>query len=318
MTSFINLAFSIFLTTLASAIFAADTSEYVIRSHVGAGFFAELNKVISFIKGNEFHLKKINVDWSQEFFPYKDKPQDNGWDLFFEPIILNSNNTSLVPLKTEHTMHDQLCIDHWISYEENLPYRLNINRILNKYIQIKPEILKKFDEYYKKNLAGFYSIGVHVRWGSAHVAESPKGTPTLEDYISEVNDMICKIKTDLPFKIYLATDSQEVIEKFEENFSSELLFYLPAVRSPNREESHLIYDNTPYWLTHPEEFHAKKPGYIGGVFVLLDCLLLARCNVFIHSTSNVSEFVAFFSPYIQSVYLPKNNITWPCRYGLRY
>lgn len=292
-----------------------------VQSHLGAGFFAELSKVISEIKNCEqLNLKELNVDWSHEFFPYKDDPTENGWDLFFEPISFDDEDNrilnSIPTIRYAHFIHDQLCIDHWMAYQEHLPYRQSINRILNKYIKIKQPIMDKFSDVYKQHLEGHYCIGVHVRWGAAHQGEAPKGTPTIASYISEVSQLMKKIQTPCPFKIYIATDSQEVIEEFQKHFPKKLLFYLQAPRSLHREESHLIYDNTEYWLTHPWEFHKKKPGYFGGLAVLLDCLLLSKCNVFIHSTSNVSEFVSFYSPHIESIYLPKDNQTWPCRYGL--
>lgn len=292
-----------------------------VKSRIGAGYFAELSTVVATIKGYEpLNLKELTVDWSQEFFPYKDDPYENGWDLYFEPIVFDMEDCEMfnpeASIDHSHFIHDQLCIHHWMAYNEHLPYRQSVNRIWNKYLKIKQQILDELSSLYQQNLEGYYCIGVHVRWGVAHNCESPKGTPTIESYITEVSELMQRAQTSLPFKIYLATDSDEVIQEFERHFPKELLFYLPAQRSPHREESHLIYDNTKYWQAHPLEFHNKKPGYRGGVTVLLDCLLMSKCDVFIHSTSNVAEFVSFISPTIQSVYLPKDDRTWPCRYGL--
>ena len=292
--------------------------EITVESRIGAGYFAELINVVATIKGYESrNLKKLNVDWSQEFFPYKNHPHENGWNLYFEPIVFdNEDDEGAAPPRQEHFVHDQVCINHWMAYDEHLPYRLSLNRILNKYIKIKKPITDELESVYKENLEGYYCIGVHVRWGAAHTSESPKGTPKIEHYITEVFRLMQQTQTPYPFKIYLATDSEEVIRKFRNYFPKEMLFYLAERRSPHREESHLIYENPDYWKKHPREFHKKKPGYRGGVFVLLDCLLMSKCDVFIHSSSNVSEFVSFFSPHIKSVYLPKSDKTWPCRYGL--
>ena len=292
-----------------------------VNSRFTAGFFADLLSVISIIRGYEpLNLKELNVDWTQEFFPYKDNPHENGWDLFFHPIVFDNEGQDIfIPTSTinlSHCVHDQLCIHHWMAYNEHLVYRQSLNRVLNKYLKIKQPILDELSTLYSEHLEGYYCIGAHVRWGFAHGVESPKGTPTIEDYINEIYELMQKTQTSLPFKIYLATDSQEVIQAFEKHFSKELLYYLSAQRSLHREESHLVYDNPDYWLSHPEEFHKRKPGYRGGVAVLLDCLLLSKCHVFIHSTSNVSEFVSFFSPHIESIYLPKDARTWPCRFGV--
>src|SRR3984957_19037861 len=61
----------------------------VSSSWVGAGFFAELRQVVYnliYRCNNHKTTKTLVVDWSQEFFPYKDDPTANGWDLYFEPI----------------------------------------------------------------------------------------------------------------------------------------------------------------------------------------------------------------------------------------
>lgn len=299
----------------------SSSSQEIVKSHVGAGFFAELTKVISaIIECEQFDIKELDIDWSQEFFPYKDDPIENGWNLFFEPVYLRNEDSSCRVNRTiqrnSHFLHDQLCINHWMEYHKHLPYRQSINEVLKKHLKIKATILEQFLDIYEQHLNGYYCIGVHVRWGAAHTAESPKGTPTLENYISEISNSIKQNQTSKPLKIFLATDSQEVIAKFKKHFPEQLLFYLPIPRSVGRKESHLIYENAAYWISHPSEFHQKKPGYLGGVGVLLDCLLLSKCDVFIHSSSNIAEFVSFFSPHIQSVYIPKDSRTWPCRYGL--
>ena len=295
-------------------------SEITVYSRLGAGYFSELMNVVRTIKIHEhLYTKGITIDWSQEFFPYKDHPTENGWDLYFEPIVFHTDAKARHLASRphpDHAVHDQLCIDHWMAYDEHLSYRQDFNRILDSYIIIKREIIDELKRLYNEHLEGYYCIGVHVRWSAAHTSESPKGTPPIESYIAEVSDLIQNTETTRPFKIYLATDSEEVIQAFRNHFSEELLVYLSGSRSPHREESHLIYDNAAYWQAHPSEFHAKKPGYRGGVMVLLDCLLLAKCDLFIHSSSNVSEFVSFFSPTIKSIYLPKDSRTWPCRYGL--
>src|SRR3990167_2836508 len=55
--------------------------------HVGAGFFCELNKVIlNLIYFEQEGIRSMHVDWTHQFFPYKDNPHENGWDLYFEPI----------------------------------------------------------------------------------------------------------------------------------------------------------------------------------------------------------------------------------------
>lgn len=296
-------------------VFANEPVDLTIKSTLGAGYFAELQKVVAQLKYYENNLSRITVDWTDEFFPYKDDPRENGWNLFFEPIHTKQldNSTSIITSQGPiHEVHDQKCIDHWVSYKNYLPYRLNLNRIFNKFIKIKAEILNEAEQFYALKLKGYYVIGVHVRFSAAHAGENPKGTPTLDDYVKEVKNLIIK---NGKVKIFLASDSNYVIERFKKEFSS-LLISWEGFRSQYDEEPHLIYSNPEYWLSHKAEFHKKKPGFFGGKSVLMDVLLLSKCNVLVHSTSNVADFATYLNPYIDSVYVPNNTITWPCRYNL--
>lgn len=278
-----------------------DNQILELHSQFG-GFFAELYKVIYNIILISFYEpagdRIIDVKWTEEFFPYKDNKSGNGWDLFFYPIGNvkkngNINNTSII--------HDQNCLSKWYKYDEFYDYRLGINKLIDKYIKIKEEILNEVNDFYNYNMNNFECIGVHVRFATSHINEKPR-LITLDEYFNEIDATIKTLQSN--YKIFLATDSEYVVRQFKKKY--EKLLYTNAIRSNYMEEVHLIYDAYDYWISHSEEFHKKKPGYKGGKDVLMDCLLLSKCNVLIHSTSNVSDFATFFNPEIKSIFLPKD------------
>lgn len=291
-----------------------------VAMHLGAGFFAEMTKVVSSIIHYENDgLTGVYVDWTNEFFPYKDAPHENGWDCYFDPIIIEKQtgyeNDTVVPVMATglHEIHDQKCSSQWLSYDQFLPYRTFVNQKINKYIHIKKNVTNKVDEFYNKNMQNHLCIGVQVRYAQAHVQEVPGGRhPTLPSYCSEVDVLIQK-NLDKNIKIYLATDSNVVIDYFKKKYGKKLL-YIDAYRASGQEDPGLIYENSNYWLSHPAEWHTKKAGYFGGLTTLMDCLLLARCDYLIHTTSNVSSFVCFFNPTIKSIYLPRNAPYASCRF----
>src|SRR5581483_3141791 len=103
-----------------------------------------------------------------------------------------------------------------------LPYRLKVHDVIKKYFKVKQAIKDEVEQIYNQKMAGFYSIGVHVRYGSDHASEAPKGNPSVEDYIAEVKSLLL----DHPFqpvRIYLATDSHFVVKVFQEAFPSDWL-----------------------------------------------------------------------------------------------
>jgi len=289
-----------------------------VSSHLGAGFFAELSKVVAaLIHFEEEGLANVYVDWTQEFFPYKNEPHGNGWDLYFEPIPVdnnyNKNNARPVTYSWSHEIHDQICTSPWLSYDAFLPYRTFVNQKINQYIRIKKNITQEVDAFYNANMQKSLCIGVHVRYANAHSAEVPGGHhPSIEEYFAEINAIKNDEKEKI-IKIYVATDSHYVINRFKKEYGNQAV-YIDAYRANNAEDPGLIYENAGYWLSHSAEWHQRKPGYIGGATALIDCLLLARCDYLVHTTSNVSNFVSFFNPNIKSVYLPKNAPNAPCRH----
>lgn len=284
--------------------------------HVRAGFFYELLQIMeSLIHYEHEGLASVHIDWTHEFFPYKDSPHENGWDLYFEPIYISAPNnipTSLCQVQVSdryHELHTNECVAPWILYDQYLPYRSFVNQKLTQYIHIKKHIQERVESFFNTHIKGFFCIGVHVRFSSAHHREVPGGhLPTLEEYFKEV-DTIIRSNPEKNIKIYVASDSHYAINKFKERYPRNLL-YIEAFRAQKSEEPHLLDQNgaasAKYWMDHPDEWHLKKPGYYGGLTSLLDCLLLARCDYLIHTVSNLSTFVCFFNPTIKSVYLPRN------------
>lgn len=289
-----------------------------VVTHLGAGFFCEFNKVLqSIIYFEDQGLYNINVNWTDPFFPYKDSPTQNGWDLYFEPIktdYIAYENEPIIPGNGWgfHDLHDQLCSCHWTAYERYFPYRNYVHQKFKQYIRIKSHIMDELNQFYEAHMKGYFMIGVHVRFAKVHAQEVPgRKNPSLNQYMQEVNRLL-EIHHEENIKIFVACDSHYVINQFKRIYGDKLL-YIEAHRATYDEDPHLIYQNTAYWISNPAEFHLKKPGYLGGKSALLDCLILSKCNVFVHTTSNVAATVVFFNPHIDSVYLPKIPFT-PCRY----
>jgi hypothetical protein len=293
--------------------------DVVTTMHRGGGFFCELRKVLENIIHYESEgIRSHYVDWTDEFFPFKDAPRENGWDLYFEPIKSYENCVSkdkqirCVGNCFVHELHDQKCIAPWVAYDMYRPFREYVHEILNKYITIKPHITEYVDSFYKEHMQGSLCIGVHVRYASVHKAETPKGHPSLDQYCAEIDRLLERNK-DKNIKIFLASDSYLVIDYFKKIYQDTLL-YIDTYRARGSEDPGLMYEKGSYWKNHPAEWHVAKPGYRGGFGVLVDCLLLSRCDYFIHITSNVAYFVTFFNPRINSIYLPQDIPFVHCRY----
>ncbi len=266
--------------------------ELTVGSHRGAGLFCELRKVVSSIihyESEEFN--SIYIDWTSPYFPYTDSfsSKDNGWDLFFEPITIQSASIDPIQKATVrgfsfHEIHGD-CSAQWVQYERYLPYRRYVKSIIDKYIHIKPFILDQVEDFYQKKMGGFICIGVQARL-SRHVCNRA----SLEEYAQEI-DRIIKNHTHDPIKIFVATDTNKAIRFFKQRYGDKAI-YSDAWRKENEDDP--IFDSPRFQV-----------GSTAGIGAIKDCLLLARCDYFIHIISNLSNFVSFYNPHIQSIFLPK-------------
>ncbi len=278
----------------------------------GAGLYAELHKVLQSIIHYEKDLASVHVDWTDEFFPYKDDPHQNGWDLFFEPISVAHNLTRSGPNETVlidstsvlHELHDQCCTAPWIAYDTYLPYRKYINQKLAQYIKLKPEVEAQQNAFYYKKMHQFICIGVHARIARVHASLVPgRMLPSVEDYFEEV-DLLLKKYSDKDVRIFVASDSHMGIQKFKERYGDKVI-YIDAYRSKEDQDPCILYTNGEFLKKNPAMWHKIKHRTFGGITTILDCLLLAKCDYLIHTTSNLAFFSTYYNPEIKAIYLPK-------------
>lgn len=298
--------------------------DITVQSAEGAGFFAELHKVMQNIMYWEKEgIVRVQPLWNDVFFPYKnsDSPDENGWDLFFEPIKAPcTKGDELEEIKKiydvsggHHEMHDQICAVPWIKYDQYLPYRQYVHEKLKKYVQIKPHILDQMDAFYDKHLKGHVCIGVHARMARAHRGLIPGyRSPTLEEYYDEVERLI-KEHSGKPIKIFVASDNHDAVGAFKERFGDRVT-YISAFRVWNGDDPCFIYTKGGYLRNNLDVWHKIKQKSFGGVTTLLDCLLLSRCDYLVHTTSNLAFFATYFNPEIKATFLPRNAPMVDCRF----
>jgi hypothetical protein len=305
---------------LDHALFKCNPVDLTIKMHEGAGFFAELHKVmLALIHYEERGFSRVYVDWTDEFFPYKDSAHENGWNLFFEPInstlIAKNANVDTITITSGsfHEIHDQVCTAPWVAYKKYLPYRQFVHKKLNKYIKIKPHILAKCNQFYDQHMRGKICIGVHARIARAHAWLMPgKKLPILDDYYKEIDTLLEKHAYQ-ELVIFVASDSHDAVDQFKKRYKEQIT-YIDAYRAHGDHDPCIMYTMGEYMRNNPEVWHKQKHRYLGGESTLLDCLLLAKCDYLIFTTSNLAFFSCYYNPDIEGIYLPKAVPFKACRY----
>lgn len=322
-----SFALILFLFSIPSSQIKTGSKEKVcpvdltITTQEGGGLFAELHKIVqTIIHFEERGFDRIHIDWTDEFFPYKDDAHENGWNLFFEPIPTNKVSTNAETEKmivestsVYHELHDQVCTAPWVAYKKYLPYRQFVYEILNKYIKIKPHITDITNDFYENKMRGKLCIGVHARIARAHAWLVPgKKLPTLDDYFAEIDKLIAQ-HDGQEIVIFVASDSHHAVKQFKERYGTKAV-HIDAHRSEFDNDPCIMYTQGEFMKKHPEVWHQKKHGYFGGFSTIQDCLLLAKCDYLIHTTSNLAFFSCYFNPELESIYLPKAIPFKHCRY----
>lgn len=267
-----------------------------ISTWKGAGFFASLRYVLWYALKNHKPGQNLYVDWSYEFFPYKDDPYMNAYNLFFEPV-------SKFPHHLPKVEFNKNQFDYWEKYESYFEYRRIIAEYVKYYFPMKEKIIqsKLMNEIYQE-MAGYYSVGVHIRYSLEHGGEVKGGPPELEDYERDLRHFI-ELNANKKLKFFLATDSEFALNWFRKTFDDFPVFSIPCKRDEYKKDLNLIFGSGDYYFNHPEEFHKNKLGYQGGIEALTECLMLSKCKIFFHTNSCLSEFVTYFNPYIESKYV---------------
>jgi hypothetical protein len=308
----------------------------IIKSTLGAGFFAEIKNLLTWIyklviyKGE--NSKNIIIDFSQEYFPYK----NSKFKCEFNKILILKDNIEYQEnLIIYDKKYSKKIFDNFLYYNQILvnneegftpihQFRLQNNdekkkylKILNKIFfntfNINENIIKKVNNLYN-NYNNYFIIGIHYRCATTHNCELAGTSET--NFYKKINKIFDKIEKIIlnkckqyNYKIYLATDVKLIQDNFIKKYGENLIYNINnkyMMERPDDEyEPHFGFKldiNSIKNEKFMDYFHNNKPGLDGGIQLLIDCLFLSKCNYFIPSMSNLSDFVFIFNPNIEYSY----------------
>ncbi|WP_422008417.1 hypothetical protein [Roseivirga pacifica] len=279
----------------------------IIQNHdLHAGYGALLLYALNGIRKAESINAIPIIDFNEKSCPYfyDAKWGTNIWEYFFEKVSSHTLQEINDWIK-EGLLSDQEV--HFISSSEAAqahqhdPERLAtfwawetpINKVswmkekralgrkyVQEYIRPKEHILKKVESFIATQFKASFIIGIHIR-GSDFAYAKP--TP-IQAYFEEVDRLVDE-RNDKDYQIYVATDQSQYLDEFEKRYSGKVI-YLNAVRSDN----------------HIAPFRFEEiSGYQKGEEVLLDILLLSKCQQILKGAAATGELALWFCNH--------NNIT---------
>lgn len=245
----------------------------------------------------------------------------------------------ILPEIPEDTTYEYISISFHHCYKL---FRTYDRKYINKYLILKPYIIKYIDEWYKNNLpktmdTATVLVGVHYRgtdkfgWGTCN-----EGHPIHYNYEKVVKAIRAKMKEQIKesYMIYCASDESPFIEYMKEQFPGQILchedkYNIRAKESTsglNHDFSKITFDNTIQTYVknsnHADEEEKEKQmkawkeiknisihfgkkessNYMKGFYSLVDTKLFSNCDYIFRSRGNMSDYVCRLNNKAVAIY----------------
>ena len=155
---------------------------------------------------------------------------------------------------------------------------IEANKYITKYINIKPAIKDKIDSFFTEFMKDYYTVGLQYR-GTDKEKEA-----TRVPYEFVLSELESHIKYKRNAKIFIATDDQLFFDLVSKKYEDKVVSW-DSLRSTDSQPVHLT--------------QFKGEPYKKGEDVLIDCILLSRCDMLFITRSNLSYSVLQFNPQIK-------------------
>lgn len=298
---------------------------FILIKAWGYGFWSDVDHVLGGLLLAEMTGRTPVVHWGANSL-FSDDPAANAFETFFDPVSaltiddLASNEMDYFPpkwsasnLRSEDNAKwngaysrmaalyllgrletvivgdfhvSIMSLQPWIKHDHFL-YGLSSDGLyrylLDKYLKPRMAILDEVDNFYNRNLADVPYIAMHVRGSDKHLE-----LPHLEKINQEYFRMIGKLPVESARKIFLLTDSADILSRYRQEFGDKLVS-TRCLRTADDTGIH---------------YKANSGGKSRlGIEVMVDTYLAARAERFIgNGASNVSCMVKYLRHWKENEY----------------
>lgn len=242
------------------------------------GFFSYLICLLAMLERYEKTGVPIYVDWSGAGNYADANRKVNVFENYFEqPHIQNLPARFEVVEQTDATQIVTRFLNSRI-YSFDPQVRKKAARLAATYIKVLPK-LTDIVKTFCRRMDSENVLGIHIRSTDQYqdnCGHFPGQKPCLERYLELIDYAVFRNRHTM---IYAASDSQQIIEWLGDNFRNMITY------DCNR--------STCNTAIHKDQ---ALMGYQIGEDVLVESLILSRCQYFIASPSNVSSMVTYWNP----------------------
>ena len=267
---------------------------YEVCDNRNIGLMAKFMRALQAIY--DIHVIKkqiIVINWSKIPYYYDASYGENVWEYFFEqPSKVNIDKKSTVI---------QVGEQHYGYPDCNNQSRMDqLQSVAHNNIKVKNNVTSIVDDFYNANMRGKRVLGVHKRGCAMYSPDVSKFriwkghgrnyVLTVDDYFRKIDEFIIDFDC-----VLLITDESLSLNHFRKQYGRALIHYDEALLSDaNCEEIYLdVGRSSPYKI---------------GEDVLVECILLSKCDKIICTQSNVSMASYGFSSlrYSDVYYIDKH------------
>lgn len=198
----------------------------------------------------------------------------NPWNRYFIQPILKPN--TVFRMELVGSMYDFSIL----LYNNDLETIKRYNQTIKEFLVFRPHIIEKVNLFEKTFFEGTVA-GIHIRGTDSFF---DRGRPNLP--ISYFEKLI-EEKLGNYSKIFIASDNINVIQKLQSKFGSRIVFYVSKRLDIDAQNVAL----------HETIFNDSNIDY--GEEVLIESILLSKCDLLIRQQSNVSTFSKLLNPDIK-------------------
>lgn len=254
----------------------SDKTFYVIKRTPGTGFFSNITFILNHLLISEKlgYIPIIDMENYKTIYNEKKRVKNtlNAWEYYFEKL----NNFELPEVyKSKNVIitNNKFYRNFYYNFLENE----KLKKFFTQKIKVKKSLFKIYEKIYS-NIKNKKTLGIHFRGTSYKRTTGHPFPPTKDQILICVKKIIEKEKIE---KIFLATEELDYLEFFKKKFPDNLIYLGSSYRS-NKNDAFKIY---------PRNLHRYKLGRE----ILLETMMLSRCDTFLYSNSNVSKAVIGFN-----------------------
>lgn len=267
----------------------------IYREPPGSGFFSNFSHVLAYLKfAKENNFIPI-VDFKNFKTLYNSENPINGtenaWEYYFKQLSPYSleevyQSKHVLFCNGQYPPGSDITVEEFRKYSKEM---FNVNQ----------DILDTVKEY-EHEFVNHRVLGVHFRGKEMNTSPGHGFGPTEKQIFKCIDDILNKYDID---KIFLVTEETKYLESLVKRYGKKIIFS-NALRIPKKN----IFNINP----------RKNHRYLLGREVLVDLLLLLKCQGFLHGSSNIACFAKFLNPNYEFTYAIHNGYNVSNKYVARY